>query len=396
MTNELQHWGLGKGEQASNHRYKERILVGVKNGKNQYRYIYDDAKSKISSKAKQAMNTAKSTLSGARQQVQRQPAVSQRTQQTLQSTNLGSTKVNDVPESKIDRGKQAVSNFLEKVKTKVKDISEKVKQKGKEIVETIVKKREERKEKQEEARKQRKKSADERLKKQLEEKAEQEKKYKYLAKVKLPNGKYRYFYDQKSLDAHYKNNGNDTEKILLEYCGLKEGDSSPEMDAVEINERYHDGPEYQNNCYSCSLTWDLRRRGFDTDAIMDTDGADPNLIMSSYNDWTDNHKQNTAPMHPRDCAHALTQAMESEGDDTYGMIFVYWKGGQGGHVMNYQVKNGKAIIIDSQSNHVYDEKQLAALLTCSACDEFAGAVSVIRTDNLEINENMLQFVAKDY
>ena len=47
MSKELFHWSLRRGEQKKNHKYTKRELIGTKNGKNKYRYFYNNAKEKV-------------------------------------------------------------------------------------------------------------------------------------------------------------------------------------------------------------------------------------------------------------------------------------------------------------------------------------------------------------
>lgn len=403
MKNELQHWGLGKGEQAQNHRYKERILVGTRNGRNVYRYIYDTGKGNVGARSATARDALKKKgTTRVEYEDEGHKRIRKETTTTVEKVGPNSisvsmeTKISDVSESTIERGKKAVSNFFSKIKKKVDEISNTIKEKGKEWVEKRRQKQEAKR--QERAEKKAKKEAEKKAKIEAEIKAkeEKEKKYKYIAKIKMSNGKVRYFYDQASLDAYYRSNGTETEKKLLEECGLKEGVSTSNEDCLEINERRDEGPEYQNNCYSCSMSFDLRRKGFDVDAIADPDGEDLMNILSVYDNSPDAHVvTNPGAMQPKQAAKELATDLKNQGDGSYGLFMVYWKGG-GGHCMNYVVEDNKVRIIDTQNNQEYSEAELRWILEASSIDLNPGSVYAVRTDNLQVNENVLQYVKKDY
>lgn len=250
-------------------------------------------------------------------------------------------------------------------------------------------------------------------KKDKEEKPQADKEYKYIAKVRLPNGKWRYFYDKDELAAYYANNGNDVEKALLEEYGIKDKNQTGEEDASEVNERYDEGSEYKNNCYSCSIAYDLRRRGFDVEAIPDYDGETKENIVDCYkhtqsdikdsneiiNKWAEKQREEMRKGRDinfddfyKDMSNDMVKKMKSEGNGACGNLIVYWYGG-GGHSMVWEVKNNEVIIRDTQPNKIYKGDDITTLL--SYTEPSYDCVEWIRTDDKELTEDVLQYVKRN-
>lgn len=158
----------------------------------------------------------------------------------------------------------------------------------------------------------------------------------------------------------------------------------------------------QNNCVLCSMTYDLRRRGYDVIAGQATRGYTDDQITSLYKngkqvnvfDASDYHQQKIKERGGfgkvkyrdnkeinRDYKEKVKQArldcvskIEKEGNSR-GILRVRWNGGAGAHAIAYEVKNGKMTIFDCQTGKVYSNP--AKLLN------MAESFSYMRTDNLE-------------
>lgn len=344
MNNELYHWGLKKGEERKGHRYLDRILVGTKNGKNIYKYIYD-IKDKIkASRAKMEESKKSKQIKG----------------DDSKKKNAGFLVPIPIPK----KAKDALNKLKNKLVNTLKDTSS-YKKGLKALKDKIDKKVEER-----------------------------NKPYKYIAKIETPDGP-RYFYDKKELEAYYRKNGNFAEQALLKRYGLKQDSNLPTQDMSVINEHYSSGGlQYGNNCYSCTLSYDLRRRGFDVEAIPDTDGLDIESVYYNYKGIDNQFRYNSRPATPRAMSRAFINDAKSNGDGTHGMITVYWQGGSG-HAMAWEVKNNQVLIRDCQTNTIYTEEQITMLMRYTACSETAGAVHWARTDNLELDPSILKYVQKN-
>lgn len=120
---------------------------------------------------------------------------------------------------------------------------------------------------------------------------------------------------------------------------------------------YVDG--YTQNCAWCTYTYELRRRGYDVQAPLDSGGLFNSDIVQFYDgvtlddvkvpEYTTDRKQNTIN---------LFKELEKEGNGARGNICVKWDDGTGspggGHSMAWEVVDGRAYIIDTQTNTVMD------------------------------------------
>lgn len=179
--------------------------------------------------------------------------------------------------------------------------------------------------------------------------------HKYLYKVKTLNGKFRYFYSY----AQYA-------RFLVD-MPQKTRSYTIQEDMSEVNKMYSNMPgadkNYTHNCGFCSIAYDLRRRGYDVQAIasMDGIGSVSNLYAPPKGETLkrrDSKLDTTEDKTSKEYTADLFKALAQTGDDASGEVGVSWNGG-GGHSMAYQVVDGKAYILDCQTNTIYDEEDFA-------------------------------------
>lgn len=412
-SNEIYHWGIEKGKERKNHKYYNRILTGTKNGQNVYRYFYDKAEW-------DAYNANK------RQQA---PAVQPQTQ-------LPSSDITGKPSflsrlifgrwgsELIEKGKELLSNiFNDELEIEhdtnplptVNDVKpeDATPPKVTNTTEVIEK---------------RKEAAD----KNGGARTYKDDGHKYLAKIPMGDGTFRYFYDKESLEGYYK----DTDDPLYKEFGVRDDINTTEEDRRNINERYHEAynifsveeckkhAEYENNCYSCTTAAELRRRGYDVDAINDGNGESWDVITSMYKDPTTKtydckEGSNTEKVN------GIVKDMLNEGEGARGNICIYWSGGSG-HSLMWEVTNGEVTIIDNQTDAVYKGNNIRAFFKNVDINRSNNSMKVtpegywdiyeqdpnskpfydafnvnpvqwIRTDNCELNtKNIKKYVRKDY
>ena len=164
-----------------------------------------------------------------------------------------------------------------------------------------------------------------------------------------------------------------------------------------INPNYN--PEntdgWSNNCYSCSFAYDMNRRGIECTAINDVDGASFDLISGCYQD------AKTVDVAPEDPQKGFNEEEQKEfiqnmiddyPDGAYGNICVTWTppyGLIGGHSMVWEKQDGKIVIRDCQTNETYDsEAEVRKILSMT------GAAYYFRTDNLEVSDQMYNYIAQ--
>lgn len=208
--------------------------------------------------------------------------------------------------------------------------------------------------------------------------------HKYLLRVTLPSGKYRYFYTQKEVDNYRK------EQQMCSDVPKQDKAFTDEEQESAVNPQFDIfDSETSQNCWSCALAYDMRQKGYDVQAQHFDGGATDEEIARCYADG----KMSKYPG-DKDADNATHSADESKwfksevnsfgGAGTRGILTVTWSDG-GGHAINYEVDDKGAVsIIDSQINMKYSGKDVD--------DYFSNvsSLSVMRTDNLSSSEYMTE------
>lgn len=171
-------------------------------------------------------------------------------------------------------------------------------------------------------------------------------------------------------------------------------DVSIEDDISKVNPDYSpDKWSTSNNCAECSLTYDLRRRGYDVEAnerksndvvtrdIMSDwyDGAE--LITSSdvVKKATKGEKES---VYDYELSEYLGSELTSYGDGARG-IFVLQTIGR--HAISWEIVNGEPMFIDSQRN---------VTMTIEEVIKYSSNFEYFRTDNLEVTDEAVKRVRK--
>lgn len=184
---------------------------------------------------------------------------------------------------------------------------------------------------------------------------------------------------------------------------------SDEEDQAVINPDYD--PEtyaYSNNCAYCTAAYELRQRGYDVEAapVNVFTYNDIDEICSWYKDadpksfqTVDSDIMNELPLNyseeelyaafekaEKSAANSLKEQMKECGNGARGQFCLYWYGG-GGHSMIWEVENNEVIIRDAQTNQIVDMSEQFA---------YASSGFFIRTDNLELSDEILKTVRQRY
>ena len=246
---------------------------------------------------------------------------------------------------------------------------------------------------------------------------------KYIAKVTLPNGRYRYFYNQDEYDSYLErlNYQKNEPSFMKGVPDIPDNIVYTAMqDMSKVNEKFSPYDRSSStNCTNCSAAYELRRRGYDVEAkladasyngrsdrVFDYfEGAE---LISIYSDGSTKVQNEKAIRKICDgkftavdskvykeeyefytqsqnyTSQSIEKAIKSNNPPgSRGFIDVDWKAG-GAHSIVYEVDNsGKVTIRDSQT---YDEYSL---------DELASNVSrvrIARTDNLQVKKDILNAV----
>ena len=171
---------------------------------------------------------------------------------------------------------------------------------------------------------------------------------------------------------------------------LKSREYTRDEDIKAVNPRFREWSSKDsganNNCMLCTMTYDLRRRGYNVTAGMAREGfrdsdtlrwyPEAKVVSLKKPNSTFNYSvKDVQPM------------LDSQGVGARGNLMFAWIVG-GGHSVAYEVEaDGKAHIYDTQANKKYDSledynKQCAARLTGGTFDPII-PTSYARLDNVE-------------
>lgn len=233
---------------------------------------------------------------------------------------------------------------------------------------------------------------------------------KYIAKVKTPNGRTRYFYSQEEYNAYnnrlkYQKNEPDFLKHLKKIDKNKIMSADEDMEASNPN--YKSGKrDYTENCYKCVMTYELRRRGYDVEANKanpeEQSVSDIKTMFKNAKTYkvTDDgkvvdvnkklsisdkvkrafKKEKSSDPDASTIAEAMTKHSPK---NSRGILTVRWNRG-GAHAMAYEVNNkGKVIVRDPQTNDIYDLEAVASR---------GYDITFTRLDNLEMKKRVLKNV----
>lgn len=233
-----------------------------------------------------------------------------------------------------------------------------------------------------------------------------EKIHKYIARVKMSNGKYKYFYDSAAYERYlkrmkYQTNEPDFMKKVPKISESK--DYTAEEDMAEINEKYSPYDDANSlNCANCTTAYELRCRGYDVEAAPyegEFSYLDNGTVYRYSKYYKDAHTitlnseggehesilNGTKLQKEFDYdANTVEQAIiKHSGKNTRGDISVSWKSGSA-HSMVYEVDSkGSVVIRDCQTNDVYSVANIVDLVN---------NIRITRTDNLELKKGILDAV----
>lgn len=141
------------------------------------------------------------------------------------------------------------------------------------------------------------------------------------------------------------------------------------------------------NCGLCSMTYDMRRRGYDVTAGFSDTALNFATVSSFYKggkaeaitgELAKSYAHVLPPMN-RDSAMQTVKKLSS-GSNSRGILGVAWGNTTGGHYLNYEVNDkGVLKLIDCQNSKIYEGNDVLDFL------EKTNAVEALRTDNLEFD-----------
>ena len=162
---------------------------------------------------------------------------------------------------------------------------------------------------------------------------------------------------------------------------VKTENLSPEEDIKRVNPQVNDlDAGTKNNCMLCTVSYDLRRRGYDVQA----NKADTPYYINDISRWYKNAQavpiKNSYDGTNIDSGMIMTNfedAVKKQGNGASGIIVVEWSSNGGGHAMHYEYRDGKIYLSDPQTGKIYNDPR-------KILKKSSGA-SIMRLDDKEVN-----------
>lgn len=166
--------------------------------------------------------------------------------------------------------------------------------------------------------------------------------------------------------------------------------TSPEQDVREVNKRLGQQKGKVNNCGFCSVTMEMRRRGYDVISRSKADG----IVNSDLKRWFSNPKLETPNITRKEgetrkdyvnrAYNKVCNNIEKYGDGARGYISVNFENTRSGHAMFWEVKNSRVTIYDPQSGkYGTNNDKIIAMADPSS-------YTYSRLDNLRLNSKITE------
>lgn len=160
------------------------------------------------------------------------------------------------------------------------------------------------------------------------------------------------------------------------------------MERVNPDRRALDAMDYEDytsNCQRCVVAYELNRRGYNVEAEA-TWQNDPYPYGGHWMTAFVGAKRESVGATTNNKVNSNIEGKMSKwGNGSRAIVSV--SNGRGGHVFNVEYRNGKLNYYDAQTNSRYDPKRVFNHVNKKA-------VTIVRTDNLKIGDNVRDMVRK--
>lgn len=172
----------------------------------------------------------------------------------------------------------------------------------------------------------------------------------------------------------------------------------PQLALSGTNPNYDKAREYQINCQRCVPTYEMRRRGYDVEALGNLRGSvklgnDQKILElwgASDKDFIKNYVEFSSRKELRysdGSKDNLNRIIENIEPNSRYQIAWHWKDGNSGHTSVLEKTSKGIFIVDPQTGKIYKAKEYLGR------DLFT-KVRLLRIDNRKINEDMLKLIMK--
>lgn len=181
-----------------------------------------------------------------------------------------------------------------------------------------------------------------------------------------------------------------------------------QADAGRANPRFRDGGKpYRNNCQTCVVAHEARRRGFDVEAMPRVTQHQEDLAFNTRLAWKDSTGH--APMPLTNGNVATNKQLVKWFEDTVEEgeryhLNVFWKNYKGGHIVCLERINGTLTMFDPQNAEIssgsekilnYFNSYRIRLRQESFSGTYRGMVKLYRVDNLEFNMDYVNDIMRE-
>lgn len=139
--------------------------------------------------------------------------------------------------------------------------------------------------------------------------------------------------------------------------------------------------DYRNNCSACGIASFLRSKGYDVTAK--STGGKQQILGGVIEECFKGAKvmDGSAVKFGRSRQDAAEMLVNKFGNNASGVVSVQWKGNRGGHIFNWQIKDGVVKFFDGQSNK--DDSAVSSLYWRMMNPN--DSLTIARLDNTEID-----------
>lgn len=205
-------------------------------------------------------------------------------------------------------------------------------------------------------------------------------------------------------DRYHKDNSATENKDLGKGVGRYSSDAP--LDICKKAERvnggktgYTNGYNRHRNCCFCAVAYEQISRGKNVRAkASELGGYGDSIARNLFSNYNKERDYKYYAVDVKSMMRGTTKEEYSnlcsdilkDGKNTRGTIQVRWKGTNGGHIFNYETRDGKIFFVDGQVSKVMNEKDAYTTYFKNACK-----VRKFRTDNKKMNKKADLFVEPD-
>ena len=169
--------------------------------------------------------------------------------------------------------------------------------------------------------------------------------------------------EAEGLDREITAAGNVPDDFIKDFKQIK-GTHSYDEDLALVNPNYFTGSEeWTMNCQRCVVAYELRRRGYDVEALPSTilTGSDPLISGNLKTGWPSIYQNpnfiSCASTTSEKTIEKICEQMRIFGNGARALVSIKWKGTKDmGHIFIAEQRGYKTIFIDPQSNNINTEQ----------------------------------------